>query len=185
VKKVLFIVAHPNLQKSRANKAIVHAVKGLPNLTFHDLYETYPRFFIDVKHEQELLLSHDILVFQHPFYWYSIPPLLKQWEDDVLELGFAYGPGGTRLHGKRFLLSMTAGGPQDAYRPSGYNNFEIDTLITPTKQTANLCGWVWEPHIILHSSIKASQDELTAHAEIVRERIAQCANQHFKSEASI
>lgn len=171
MKKVLFIVAHPNLKKSRANKAIVEAVKNLPGLTYHDLYETYPRFFIDVKREQELLLSHDFLVFQHPLYWYNLPPLLKQWEDDVLELGFAYGPGGNKLSGKSFLLSMTAGGPIDAYNPAGYNNFEIETLITPTRQTANLCGWKWQPHIILHSSIKSTTDELNAHAEKVRDRL--------------
>lgn len=171
MKKILFILAHPNLQKSRANRVVAEAVKDLPNLTFHDLYETYPRFFINVKHEQELLLSHDMLVYQHPFYWYNKPPLLRQWEDDVLELGFAYGSGGNKLHGKSFLLSMTAGGPQDAYSQAGYNHFDIETLITPTRQTANLCGWKWEPHIVLHSSIKASAEELRVHAQTVRSRL--------------
>jgi hypothetical protein len=63
-----------------------------------DLYEEYPDFYINVKREQQLLIEHDIIVFQHPFYWYSSPAILKQWEDLVLEFGFAYGPGGTKLH---------------------------------------------------------------------------------------
>lgn len=171
MRKILFILAHPNLSKSKANRAVANAVRNLSNLTFVDLYEEYPDFFINVKREQERLLEHDVLVFQHPFYWYSMPPLLKQWEDDVLELGFAYGSGGNKLHGKRFLLSITAGGPQDAYKPGGYNNFEIETLITPYKQTSNLCGWDWLPHIVLHSSLRAPPEELEAHAALVRARI--------------
>jgi Flavodoxin-like fold len=37
--------------------------------TISDLYEEYPTFDINVQREQELLLAHDIIVFQHPFYW--------------------------------------------------------------------------------------------------------------------
>jgi len=46
-------------------------------VTIHDLYETYPNFHIQVKFEQDLLLAHDIIVFHHPFYWYSSPAILK------------------------------------------------------------------------------------------------------------
>ena len=28
------------------------------------------------------------------FWWYSSPPLLKLWFDEVLTFGWAYGPGG-------------------------------------------------------------------------------------------
>lgn len=176
MQSILFLLAHPNLAKSRANRAIASAVRDLPFVTFVDLYEEYPDFFIDTNREQARLLAHDTLVFQHPFYWYSMPPLLKQWEDDVLELGFAYGSGGNKLHGKKFLLSITAGGPQDAYRPGGYNNFEIDTLITPYRQTSHLCGWEWLAPIVLHSSLRASDEALRSHAQTVRSRLEMIAN---------
>jgi len=54
-------------------------------LTFHDLYEAHPDFDVDVAREQELLLGHDAVLVQHPLYGYSTPPLVKQWEDLVLD----------------------------------------------------------------------------------------------------
>ena len=57
------------------------------------MYEKYPDFNIDVDYEKKLLEKNQIIIWQHPFYWYSAPPLLKQWIDLVLEFGWAYGPG--------------------------------------------------------------------------------------------
>src|ERR1700758_1538417 len=110
--RVLILFAHPALQKSRVNRQLIRAVQNLRNVTINDLYEEYPDFDIRVQREQELLLSHDIIVFQHPFYWYSSPAILKEWEDLVLEYGFAYGAGGTKLHGKLFLTAITTGAPR-------------------------------------------------------------------------
>ena len=63
----------------------------MEGVRLHDLYEAYPDFLIDVEAEQALLLEHDVIVFQHPVYWYSSPAILKEWQDLVLEHGFAYG----------------------------------------------------------------------------------------------
>jgi len=46
------------------------------------------------------LLEHDRIVLQFPMYWYSMPPLLKKWLDDVLTYNFAYGSKGDKLKGK-------------------------------------------------------------------------------------
>src|SRR5688572_33193483 len=99
-RRVLILFAHPVLERSRVNRRLVEAVTGLDDVTVHDLYETYPTLSIDVRREQALLLEHDVVVAQHPFYWYSTPSVLKEWQDLVLEHGWAYGHGGTRLHGK-------------------------------------------------------------------------------------
>ena len=99
--RILVLFAHPVQHKSRVNKELVSAIQGIEGITFHNLYEDYPDFHIDVKREQELLLSHDIFVWQHPFYWYSAPAMLKEWIDLVLEHGFAYGRTGKALEGKQ------------------------------------------------------------------------------------
>jgi glutathione-regulated potassium-efflux system ancillary protein KefG len=44
------------------------AVKDLEKLRVHDLYERYSAFTINVVREQELLHTHDVIVFQHPVY---------------------------------------------------------------------------------------------------------------------
>ena len=101
--RVLIQFAHPALQKSRINRRLIAAVQNLENVTINDLYEEYPDFFVNVKREQQLLINHDIIIFQHPFYWYSCPALVKQWQDLVLEHGFAFGTSGTKLNGKWVL----------------------------------------------------------------------------------
>ncbi len=102
--RILVLLAHPAHRRSRANAALRDAAKAVEGVTLHDLYEAYPDFLIDVDHEQALLLRHDVIVFQHPVYWYSSPAILKEWQDLVLEHGFAYGRAGTALAGKALLV---------------------------------------------------------------------------------
>lgn len=98
--KILLIHAHPKPSTSIAQKAMLNASRNVDGITHHDLYAAYPDFAIDVKREQEMLLAHDLIIFQHPFYWYSTPAIIKEWQDVVLDFGWAYGPGGDKLHGK-------------------------------------------------------------------------------------
>ena len=99
--KILILFAHPRFSSSLVQRAMSAAVAGLEHVAFHDLYAAYPDFGIDVRVEQQRLLDHDVIVLQHPFYWYSSPAIIKEWQDLVLENGWAYGPGGTRLGGPR------------------------------------------------------------------------------------
>src|SRR5262245_49141826 len=99
-RRILILFAHPVLERSRVNRRLVDAVRDLPGVTVADLYEEYPTLAIDVRREQARAAAHDVLVLQHPFYWYSAPAIVKEWLDLVLEHGWAYGQGGTALHGK-------------------------------------------------------------------------------------
>ena len=53
------------------------------------------------------LLDHDVVLFQFPLFWYSTPSILKEWQDLVLEHGFAYGAEGDALDGKRMMIAVT------------------------------------------------------------------------------
>ena len=125
-------------------------MRDLEAVTVNDLYEEYPDFSIDVAREQQLLLAHDIVVFQHPLYWYSSPAILKEWQDLVLEYGFAYGSGGTALAGKIALTAISSGGGFDAYCKSGFNGFSIRQFLLPFEQTARLCGMTYLPPFVAH-----------------------------------
>jgi glutathione-regulated potassium-efflux system ancillary protein KefG len=162
--RVLILFAHPALEKSRVNRPLAAAVRGLAGVTFHDLYETYPDFDVDVRHEQALLTEHDLIVFQHPFYWYSTPALVKQWEDLVLEHGWAYGSGGTALRGKIWLTAITTGGREAAYQHDGHNRLTIRELLAPLEQTARLCGMRFLPPFVVHGThrLDAAGIELAA-----------------------
>ncbi|HET9374680.1 MAG TPA: NAD(P)H-dependent oxidoreductase [Chthoniobacterales bacterium] len=157
--RILVLFAHPALQKSRINRQLIAAIRDLENVTIHDLYEEYPDFYINVRREQRLLIDHDIIIFQHPFYWYGSPAILKQWEDLVLEFGFAYGPGGTNLQEKLVLSAITTGGPMSAYQRDGYNYFTIRELLTPFEQTARFCGMVYLPPFVVSGTLRIKDKE--------------------------
>jgi glutathione-regulated potassium-efflux system ancillary protein KefG len=159
MRRILILFAHPVLERSRVNRRLLAAVHDVTGVTVHDLYETYPSLYIDVKREQRLLLDHDVVVFQHPFYWYSTPALLKEWQDLVLEHGWAYGHGGTHLRGKITLNAITTGGPETAYHRDGYNRFTIRELLAPWDQTAHLCGMHFLAPFAVHAALRVVGDD--------------------------
>lgn len=144
-REILILFAHPTLKRSRVNAALRAAVEGLPGITVHDLYARYPDFLIDVAHEQALCAAHDVIILQHPFYWYSTPAIAKEWLDLVLEHGWAYGKTGRALEGKLFLQVLTAGGDALAYSLAGSNRHTIRELTLPLRATASLCRMRWLP----------------------------------------
>jgi glutathione-regulated potassium-efflux system ancillary protein KefG len=167
--RVLIQFAHPALQKSRVNARLIAAVRNLENVTINDLYEEYPDFSINVQREQELLLKHDVIIFHHPFYWYSCPALVKQWEDLVLEYGFAYGTHGTKLAGKWVLTAITTGGSPETYCRKGANYYSIRELLAPLEQTARFCGMVYLPPLVISGTLTIRhENEISKHAELYR-----------------
>lgn len=170
--RVLVLLAHPALHRSRVNRALADAVRGLPGVTLHDLYEAYPEHDIDIEHEKRLLLAHDVVVWLHPFYWYSTPSILKEWQDLVLEFGWAYGPGGIALRGKTFLQAITTGGRETAYARDGSNRFTIRELLTPVEQTAWLCGMRFVAPFVVHGTHALGPQEIAGHAADFRRVVA-------------
>ena len=164
MRSVLFIMAHPFPRQSRANASIFEIVSELPFVTPFDLYEAYPNFHIDVEAQKKLLSEHDSIVLQHPLYWYNMPPLLKLWMDDVLQLGFAYGPNGTALKGKQLLVSITCSGDKLAYSETGFHGLPVETFLASYKQTALLCGMKYLQPKVLYGATKASQRDIQKHA---------------------
>lgn len=137
---ILILFAHPSPHKSEVNVPVFEASKDIENVTVVDLYREYPTFRINIDKEQQRLVAHQVVVFMFPLYWYSTPAILKEWQDLVLEYGFAYGSKGKALQGKKFFCALSAGGNAQAYRTEGYNHFTIRELLSPIEQTALLTG---------------------------------------------
>jgi glutathione-regulated potassium-efflux system ancillary protein KefG len=157
-RRVLVQFAHPVVERSRVGRPLLDAITDVEGVTINDLYEHYPTLWIDVRREQSLLLEHDVIVFHHPFYWYSVPAILKQWQDMVLEHGWAYGEGGTQLHGKITFNAVTTGGPASSYAHEGYNHFTIRELLAPWEQTANLCGMRYLAPFVAHGALRSAAE---------------------------
>ncbi len=158
--KILILLAHPLMEKSRIHKALLHRAKNITGVHVHDLYEHYPVFNIDVHFEQKQLLKFDIILWQHPVYWYSIPPILKQWIDMVLDFGWAYGKGAAALEGKYLLQSFSSGGSSQVYTEEGRNKRPLRHYMFCHEQTASLCKMHYLPPFVVHGTHQLSDSEI-------------------------
>jgi glutathione-regulated potassium-efflux system ancillary protein KefG len=172
MRKILVLFAHPRTDRSEVNVVLAEAACRVEGVTFVDLYAEYPTFEIDVEREQERLLGHDVIVFQHPVYWYSCPALLKEWQDLVLEHGWAYGRDGRALEGKLLLSVITAGGGEEAYRHDGSNRFTVRELLAPIEQTARLCRMEYLPPFVVHGTHRLADADISRYASDYRRALA-------------
>nr|WP_320000717.1 NAD(P)H-dependent oxidoreductase [uncultured Draconibacterium sp.] len=165
MKKILILFAHPAFQKSLINKTLIETIKDLEGVTINNLYEKYPDFFIDVPVEQKLLTEHDIIIWHHPFYWYSAPALIKEWMDLVLQHGFAYGTHGRALEGKWAMSCISTGGRKEVYSADGKNRYTINQFLAPFIQSASLCRMTNLPPFIVHGSHTLNSDQIKKYAD--------------------
>lgn len=173
--RILVLVAHPDLARSRVSRALFDAARALATsdrtIEVDDLYARYPDYLIDSGAEQARLQAADLLVWVHPIHWYGMPPLLKLWLDEVFAFGWAYGPGGAALRGRDLWLVTSTGGPEDSYRHDGYNRYPFDAFLPPHEQTAALVGMRFLPPLVLHGAHRADDAELAAHAAVFAARL--------------
>ena len=163
---VLVLFAHPAQASSEVNLHLFRDAKATDSVTAVDLYHDYPDFNIDIAREQQRLLEHDTIIFLFPLFWYSTPSILKEWQDLVLEYGFAYGQGGTALQGKKFLCAITAGGKEEAYQSDGFNHFTIRQLLQPLEQMASITQMAYIAPFALFGSRTAQEEQrIEAHRQ--------------------
>ncbi|MBB1068898.1 NAD(P)H-dependent oxidoreductase [Limosilactobacillus sp. RRLNB_1_1] len=143
--KTTIFLFHPNIQESKTNAALI---KGI-GVEVRDIYKLYPDGEINVKREQEALLQADRIILQFPMYWFSSPSLLKEWQDLVLEHGWAYGSQGHALEGKEVMITITMGVLADEYQPNGKQKHTVDEYLLPVKATMKYVGMTYlKPFIV-------------------------------------
>lgn len=175
--EIVVVAAHPTLEHSRVARALLRemaagAATSKRRVHVRDLYALYPDYFIDIAAEQAAVAAARLIVWLQPIQWYSMPPLLKLWLDEVFAFGWAYGPGGTALRGKDLWLVASTGGPEASYHPAGYNRYFFDAYLPPYEQTARLTGMRWLPPLVLHGAHRVDEAALAAHARLFAERLS-------------
>ena len=174
MKKTVVISGHPDIEDGYSNKIIISELKKNNNIEIIELASVVKDSGFDITAQQQKLLNADNIVFQFPWYWYSIPGIMKIWLDKVFSFNFAYGPEGNKLENKNFILSFTVGGPEDSYNSSGYQNFTIDEFLAPLKQVANLSKMKFLTPVVSHGMIYIP--DVYNEQEVVEEK----ARQHAK-----
>ena len=184
-KKVLILFAHPSQHRSEVNTPILSETSSIIGLMCVDLYGEYPRFDINIDREQQRLREHDVVVFQFPLYWYSTPAILKEWQDLVLEYGFAYGTEGTELQGKTMLCVLSAGGKEEAYKAEGYNHFTIRELLAPIEQMSALTGMHYIAPLALFGARTAEEEgRIPRHVERYKSLLTALVEDRLDVEAA-
>lgn len=91
--------------------------------TRYQILETTIAEGYQIRDEQEKFKQADVVIFQYPVFWFSVPGALKTYLDDVYEHGVfftgsdRYGEGGL-LQGKRYLLSTSWNAPSEVFSDS-------------------------------------------------------------------
>lgn len=136
--KTLVVVTHPDMANSVVNKRWLEELRRYPErYTVHELHQAYPDWQIDVAQEQRLIEAHDNIVLQFPIFWFSSPPLLKKWLDDVLTYGWAYGSrSGYKMQNKKLALAVTAGVRAEDYARDGRYRYSLEEIFRPFEVTA-------------------------------------------------
>ncbi len=181
--KILILFAHPLFEKSTVNKHLIEQLPKSEHITIHDLYEEYPEFDIDIIREQNLLVAHNIIIWHHPLYWYSCPPLLKQWIDLVLEYGWAYGKTGSALQDKHVFQAITTGGSQENYCLEGKDRYTIPELLEPFNQTARVCKMIYLPPFVVHGTHKITKQEIKQMSNSYNALLHYMINNNIQEEA--
>ncbi|MGF9698646.1 NAD(P)H-dependent oxidoreductase [Paenibacillus sp. MABNR03] len=165
--KTLVILAHPNIEVSRVNQRWrEELLQHSSDITIHEIYRAYPDWNIDVSREQKLLEAYDHIILQFPLYWYSYPPLLKKWFDDVFTYGWAYGSSGNKLHGKKLGLALSIGDKKENYTTEGSVSFSVDEVIAPFKASINHVGAIALLYFaVFGASFQATDEEINQSAK--------------------
>ena len=185
MKKVLVLYAHPRPDLSQVNKVLFADLKDLANVTAVDLYGEYSNFDINVEKEKKRLIEHDVLVFQHPIYWYSCPALLKDWMDLVLEYNFAHGPQGSALKDKTFVSVVSSGGSRKSYSSEGKNTHTIKNFLLPFEASFKFCHMETLPPLIFYSASKSkNSDEFENHKTMYHNLLEDLKTNRISAEKS-
>lgn len=167
---ILIVYAHPYPDQSRVNQQMLKRASSNPDVVIRSLYDLYPDFDIDVEAEQRAVEQAQLVVLQHPMYWYSMPPLLKLWIDKVFTQGWAYGKGAVGLKGKGLLWAVTTGGQQDHFQIGDYPGFSV--LAQPLHATAIYCGMRWLDPVVVHGAYAGACEGQQAQIEHYCARLA-------------
>jgi NAD(P)H dehydrogenase (quinone) len=94
-------------------------------------------FAPDLEAEMRKVEDCDLMIWHFPLWWFSVPAILKGWFDRVFAMGRFYGNGRFyetgMMQGKKALLTLTTGGPLEAYQPGGFNG-DINSVLRPVQR---------------------------------------------------
>ncbi len=109
-----------------------------------------------LKDEMEKLNHADLLIFNFPMWWYSMPAILKGWVDRVMAYGVAYGAGcEDKFKGRQALITVTTGSPKKTN-----DDIETDRILENVSNgILKYVGFDLIPSFVAYGVSRISQEE--------------------------
>ncbi len=143
-RSILVLYAHPGASRSVVNRRLKRVAEGLSGVTIVDLYAEYPTLYIDVLREQARVEAADVVIFQHPVYWFSAPAIVKEWVDRVVTYGWALGDR-EALKGKIYLHAVTTAASHGVFAQEVTGRSALRAQFHSFEAMAGLCGMRYLP----------------------------------------
>ena len=163
-RRPLVVLAHPNLNSSRLNAAMLAPLRANGSADVLDLHAESPSGDWDMAVHQQRLSAADRIVLQFPLTWYSAPPLLSTWLVRICQRGWAYGPGGRALNFKTFGVAVTTGSHGRDYTPEGRYRHSLAEVLTPFELLARHTGMHYLPPFSITAAREIEDDALAVQA---------------------
>ncbi|WP_027376559.1 NAD(P)H-dependent oxidoreductase [Kaistella palustris] len=128
MKKTLVLFAHPYYEYSTANIELIKVYGDMAELDFKDLYEEFPDFHIPTFRERKRIRQYERLIFHFPLIWFSLPPLLKLWIDEVFDMTWN-AEVNHPLQNKDAFIVVTVGGKEENYLEGGMYGTTVSDLL--------------------------------------------------------
>lgn len=132
-------------------------------------------FASGVEEEIRKVEQSDLMIWQFPLWWFSVPAILKGWVDRTFAMGRTYGNGRFyekgMFKGKKALLSLTTGGGPADYAPGGFNGDLMGILRPLHRGILQFTGFsVLAPHIV-YSPARRPKEELEKELKTFADRL--------------
>ena len=171
LRKVVILLAHPNIKASQANKALIDAVSDIEGVAVFNLYELSEDIAFNVDEWSKIISDTSAVIYQFPFYWMSAPSLLKKWQV------FTFLSKTPAVAGKPLMVVTTTGSEYEAYRSGGRNRFTTDELLRPYQGSAIHSGMVWQTPIVIYGMGTADAGKNIAEgANLYKQRVEMLIN---------
>lgn len=129
----------------------------------------------DIQTELDKLLWANLVIFNFPIYWFSMPAILKGWIDRVFVSGVVYG--GKRFYdrgglaGKKAMLAITIGGQPHMLVKGGVHGALQDMLRPILRGTLAYSGMSVLPPFVAYHVPYVTGEERSAMLEDYRRRL--------------
>lgn len=167
------------ISTGRLTNTMIEVIEGELKGRGFEIKHTNIEHGYDINEEVDKHVWADLIILQSPVYWFGTPWIYKKYVDEVFTTGYAqqklltddgrtrsdpskqYGSGG-KLHGRKYMLSLTWNAPEEAFGDKRQHLFEglsVDDVFAWNTANYKFCGADILPSFSCFNVVKEAQVE--------------------------